>query len=76
MLTRNLTTILAEAFERGSAHGAPDLSGQWAGESIPELLGDLIDEAEELDVLWLGDDDVSARICDEYEEGRESAAQG
>lgn len=43
----------AEALERGREffiHGGPrpdgPLSGLWAGESIPELIGDLIDRAE------------------------------
>jgi hypothetical protein len=36
------------------------LSGEWAGESITELIGDLLDEVSE--------DDNDA-ICDAYEEG-------
>lgn len=37
------------------------LSGEWAGESIPELLGDLID----------GDDYFDEQVMDAYEEGYE-----
>jgi hypothetical protein len=36
------------------------LSGEWAGESITELIGDLLDEVSE------NDNDA---ICDAYEEG-------
>ena len=38
------------------------LSGEWAGESIPELLGDLIEEAEENGL------DIEDDILDAYEE--------
>ncbi len=36
------------------------LSGEWAGESITELIGDLLDEVSE---------DENDAICDAYEEG-------
>lgn len=62
------------AFTRGYAHGIQDkkegyyneapLSGEWAGMSITEIIGDLIDEAG---------DEYSQDICDEYERGYFSA---
>jgi len=58
------------AYTRGYAHGWQDmnegyyneapLSGEWAGMSITEIIGDLIDEAG---------DEYSQDICDEYERG-------
>lgn len=49
----------AQARQRGREHGARDadngyhndapLSGEWAGESIPELLGDILDEIADYD---------------------------
>jgi hypothetical protein len=65
-------TILKEAEERGYKRGAYDalclaekydspLWGEWAGESIPELLGDLIALAE--------NDEHANEICEAYEEG-------
>lgn len=67
--------IYKEAYALGKAHGAYDrregvyndspLSGEWAGESIPELLGDLWRE--------VGDDgDLLQELCEEYEKGYES----
>lgn len=63
---------------RGSAYPTAEdcpspLSGEWAGESIPELLGDLIDESEGL--VGSGDDldDASDAICDAYEAAFEKA---
>lgn len=60
------------AYERGLirgtmdfAHGIHDdapLSGEWAGESIPELLGDLFDVYED------GESNESD-LCDAYEAG-------
>ncbi len=55
--------------KRGGSHNPAPLSGEWAGESIPELLGD----------LWvdLGTSEVPEwyleTICDEYENGYQSA---
>lgn len=65
-------TLTKEAFARGEQAGVYDaqslaeknlapLSGEWAGESIVELIGDLIENAE--------DDDHVTEICDAYEEG-------
>jgi hypothetical protein len=48
------------------------LSGEWAGESVQELLGDLIDlalGAPDADVA-----DVAAWLCDAFEYGYTSAA--
>jgi hypothetical protein len=44
-----------EGFEDGDpeimdSYAVSPLSGEWAGESIPELLGDLINEGEEDDI--------------------------
>lgn len=68
--------IYKRAHALGEAHGERDkangfcndspLSGEWAGESIPELLGDLYRE--------VGDDyDLLQELCEEYEKGYESA---
>lgn len=65
-------TILKEAEERGYKRGAYDalclaekndspLSGEWAGESIPELLGDLLALAE--------NDEHQHEVCEAYEDG-------
>ena len=71
---------IAEARARGDAAGitraegvddprnAPDwspLSGEWAGESIPELLGDLMEETGAIDAE---DDGLYSALCDAYEE--------
>ena len=67
--------MFRRAYAMGEAHGLRDkengicndspLSGEWAGESIPELLGDLYRE--------VGDDgDLLDALCDEYEKGYES----
>jgi hypothetical protein len=70
-------TILIAAYERGASQGNNDrltghqsdapLSGEWAGESITELLGDLIAQAEKL----VGEPDTGLQqdICDNYEAG-------
>jgi hypothetical protein len=70
-------TLLVSAYERGVSQGTHDrltglhndspLSGEWAGESIPELLGDLIKKAEKL--IGEHDDGVTQDICDNYETG-------
>lgn len=73
--------IYKEAYALGEAHGAYDrregiyndspLSGEWAGESIPELLGDLYREAKhDYRDYWR---DVLEVLCEEYEKGYESA---
>jgi hypothetical protein len=69
--------ILALAYERGKLQGWHDqlqgyenpapLSGEWAGESIPEMLGDLFAKAEKL--IGEHDDGVRQDICDNYESG-------
>lgn len=78
--------IWYEAYRRGYDRGMAErragydrndspLSGEWAGESIPELLGDLIQEGETLaDALSGSDDevnpnDIEGMVCDEYEAG-------
>jgi hypothetical protein len=64
--------ITQQAFERGRQHGDCDkadglpkndapLSGEWAGESIVELIGDLIENAES--------DEHCHEICEAYEDG-------
>lgn len=75
MGTMTLDERLAIAKDRGRERGAVDfstgyrndapLSGEWAGESITEILGDLFDEDYDgEDVQWL---------CDEYEAGYDEA---
>lgn len=73
-----LEDILSEARQRGFDRGVNDkangyrndspLSGEWAGESIQELLGDLIGLAlngeKEINEEWVVDE-----ICVAYEEG-------
>lgn len=65
-------TLTKEAFARGYERGANDalalaekndfpLSGEWAGESMTELIGDLIAKAE--------NDEHGHEICMAYEEG-------
>jgi hypothetical protein len=76
-LDQKYETILIEAYERGQRQGWHDklqgyenptpLSGEWAGESIPEILGDLIANAEEL--IGEYDSGVWQDICDNYETG-------
>jgi hypothetical protein len=75
--TEQYETLLVSSYERGKAQGNNDrlsgfsndspLSGEWAGESIPELLGDLIKKAEKL--IGEHDDGVTQDICDNYETG-------
>lgn len=67
------TTKTNEAYDRGFARGCSDcgqgfyneapLSGEWAGESIPELIGDLFDED-------FGNFDD---LCESYEQGYNDA---
>lgn len=76
-LDQKYETILIEAYERGKQQGWHDklqgyenptpLSGEWAGESIPEILGDLISDAEKL--IGEYDSKVWQDICDNYETG-------
>lgn len=76
-LDQKYETILIEAYERGKQQGWHDklqgyenptpLSGEWAGESIPEILGDLIAKAEKL--IGEYDEGVWQDICDNYETG-------
>ena len=72
-------TILIEAYERGKQQGWHDklqgyenptpLSGEWAGESIPEILGDLIASAEKLNGVPDNGGRLRRDICDNYETG-------
>lgn len=71
--------LLILAYERGKARGHNDrlegygtsepLSGEWAGESIPELLGDLIKKAERLNGVPDNSGELWQDICDNYETG-------
>lgn len=73
--------ILDAARLRGLARGIGDyaegyqnespLSGEWAGESITELLGDLLDAAERLTGVEIADS--ISEICDEYLKGYDLA---
>jgi hypothetical protein len=71
-----LEELMMQSYERGREKGRNDylqgyendspLSGEWAGESITELLGDLLAKAEEL----LGEDsEIAQEILDNYETG-------
>lgn len=53
----------ADALEMGERNPAP-LSGEWAGESIPELLGDLYKGCNP-DM----EDQIIDNLCDSYERG-------
>ena len=76
-LDQKYETILIEAYERGKQQGWHDklqgyenptpLSGEWAGESPNEILGDLIANAEKL--IGEHDSGVWQDICDNYETG-------
>jgi hypothetical protein len=76
-LDQKYETILIEAYERGKQQGWHDklqgyenptpLSGEWAGESPNEILGDLISDAEKL--IGEYDGGVWQDICDNYETG-------
>jgi hypothetical protein len=68
----NTTTLTENAEARGYERGANDalalaekndfpLSGEWAGESMTELIGDLVAKAE--------NDEHGHEICMAYEEG-------
>jgi len=64
----NLDNLCREAARRGADFGigrdfseSGPLSGEWAGESIAELLGDLLDMADALDL------DAAPDICDAFE---------
>jgi len=72
-----LERVCVESHARGFARGRADridgpfpnlspLSGEWAGESVPELLGDLV-----ADVIRFGVDECDAfdAVCDAYESG-------
>lgn len=77
--------LRAQAYERGRHRGMDDvfadcyneapLSGEWAGESIEELLGDLMRRADRMMMDYPPDDfyEVYNEICDSYEQGYESA---
>lgn len=66
--------VLKDARQRGYDRGLADkkegthrdgiLSGEWAGDSITELLGDLISRTDEDGEQW---------VCDEYVAGYEEA---
>ena len=75
----NVSEREREAFRRGRLRGEHDerqefyntepLSGTWAGESIPELLGDLwVDLSDAFVPEW-----YLGALCDEYEKGYQSA---
>jgi hypothetical protein len=90
-LDQKYETILIEAYERGKQQGWHDklqgyenptpLSGEWAGESPNEILGDLIREATMLsaEAQGLGESGMDSAegatdcawqdICDNYETG-------
>ena len=61
--------LRGEHDERSDSYNASPLSGEWAGESIPELLGDLWADLDSIDIpeWYLG------TLCDHYEKGYQSA---
>lgn len=69
--------ILVEAYERGVIQGTHDkmsgyhnptpLSGEWAGESPNEILGDLFHKATKL--VGEEDEGIYQDVCDNYETG-------
>jgi hypothetical protein len=71
--------IILTSYERGQARGHNDrlngygtdspLSGEWAGESITELLGDLIARAEQVNGVPDNSGKLWQDICDNYEAG-------
>lgn len=74
-----LRIVFDEAQKRGAAHfrrvgPRPNgcLSGEWAGESVNELLGDLIARGVEADPDYLYGDLLSD-ICASFESGFENA---
>lgn len=86
-----METVLEQARERGRRRGSDHeyvdcydespLSGEWAGYSVPELLGDLIAAGERIDLAAGGDPDlimetVIGPICDSYLAGYQSAFDG
>lgn len=69
--------VIGDAYGRGRVRGIDDrnvspvpnlspLSGEWAGESVRELLGDLVDEL--ISIGW-DDEDAEDIVCDSYETG-------
>jgi len=70
--------ILGQARERGVRRGHDDqwgdvrnyepLSGEWAGESVTELLGDLLELGYSVRI----DDGMEDDICDAYLDGYDS----
>lgn len=83
----DMENALAEARKRGRDRGENDraegfyndspLSGEWAGESIRELLGDLVDSVSrrgETDATdWETYADIENDLCEEYETGYNEA---
>ena len=66
-----------EAMERGANFGygrdfseSGPLSGEWAGESVNELLGDLLAPFE-----YIADWDAVAAICEAFEESAHHASE-
>lgn len=90
-LDQKYEAILVQAYERGHSQGTHDrmsgyynptpLSGEWAGESPNEILGDLIREATKIsaEAQGLGEDGMDSAegatdyawqdVCDNYETG-------
>lgn len=76
---RAIEIVFNKAWQRGYDRGLADknqgyvadgpLSGEWAGESINELLGDLITTALNATPDWLDEEQIIDEICTEYEGG-------
>lgn len=76
---------LGLSHKRGGVFNDSPLSGEWAGESIPELLGDLIRQAStivkvrkalKLTSGHLDESQLLDEICTEYEGGYLAAHSG
>lgn len=97
METVDISQLVKDGYDRGFERGQWDkqeghyqtepLSGEWAGESVIELLGDLIGTAEQLYQIaqGVGEDDptywsdlaemgaLASEICEAYEDGYSNA---
>lgn len=84
METKTIDKLLADARMRGIVRATYDrsdgtynpqpLSGEWAGESMMEILGDLIDSWDGVSDsdMEIGKDAILDDACDAYESGYDS----
>ena len=82
----DMASAMREARRRGAERGEADmdegyynpapLSGEWAGESIDELLGDLRDSVVNEEGHWPTGEiagEITDELCDAYQEGYNEA---